>query len=114
MLDMQMISRLVKSRMATGLGEKASIQECISIIDTIFNYEEEFRFKYPIMDATILGQDKLGWVTAKALKLMDDKKRDAESERLRLKSEEVEQSLDSDSKKVESKLDVLLMSMEED
>jgi len=113
-LDMQMISRLVKSRMATGLGEKAAIQECISIIDTIFNSEEEFKFKYPVMDTTILGQDKMGWITSKALKIMDDKKRDAESERLRLKSEEVEQSLDSDLRKVENKLDTLLRSMEDD
>ena len=113
LLDMQMISKLVHARMDTGLEEMGAIQECVSIIDTIFNYEEEFTFKYPVVDTTILGQGKSGWVTAKALKIMDDKIRDAEHEYLIKKAEEVEDSVAGNQEEVENKLNALLRIMED-
>ena len=112
-LDMQVMARLVKARMDTGLGEQAAIQECIRIIDAIFTHEKEFSFKYPIRDTRILGQVKLGWVTSKALAIIEDKQRDAEHELIRKRAEEVEFSVEKSDEEVESGLDALLKSMEE-
>ena len=55
---------------ASGLNKKDVLNECAEIIRTIFNHEQEFNFKYKIT-FRIFGQDKLGWVTDKAIQIMN-------------------------------------------
>jgi hypothetical protein len=112
LMDVKMISALVKARMDTGLGEQAAIQECVAIINAIFDYEKEFKFKYPIKDTRILGQNKLGWVTSKALALIDDKRKEAEHKKIRENAERAELSNEVDREEVGDRLDALLKRME--
>ena len=71
--------QLVESRMK-GVDKKVAIQECVGIIDVIFDYEEQFNFKYPIIDMGILGQSKMSWVTEKAISILNYE-REKENER---------------------------------
>lgn len=112
-LDMQMISKLIQARMDSGLGERAAIQECVRIINAIFDNEKDFNFKYPIRDTRILGQAKLGWVTAKALSILETRQREVESEEIKKRREAVEFSRHRTDDEVEKDLDALLKSMEE-
>jgi len=85
-----MIKLFVESREKTGLNRKFAIQECVSIIDAIFDYEEEFGFKNPI-DINVLGQKKSGWITEKAIYILNNKFKKEEEiigEKVREKIEE--------------------------
>lgn len=68
--ELHVFKLFVEAREKTGLNRFNAIQECVAIIDTIFNHEEEFGFKNPI-DIRILGQDKAGWITQKALFILN-------------------------------------------
>jgi len=109
--DMQMISRFVKSQM-NGASEKRAIQECVRIIDALFNYEEEFNFKYSISDIGILGQGKLAWITEKALIILDKKRHEKIEKEIYKKADEMENSCEIDSKEKVDNLDALLEKME--
>ena len=63
--------RFVEARgKAGGINKKEALNECAEIIRTIFNHEHEFNFKYK-MTIRLLGQDKFGWVTDKAIQIMN-------------------------------------------
>jgi len=70
--QMRAVKLFVESRQELGLNKKNAIQECVSIIDTIFEHEEEFNFNRPI-DISILGQKKASWITAKAVYILNNK-----------------------------------------
>ena len=70
--EMFIASKFIESRMVDGdISKNTAIQECVDIIDTIFEYEEEFCFKLPIKDISILGQGKLSWITQKAVEIIN-------------------------------------------
>ena len=109
--DMKLIKKFVESR-KVNMNEQAAIQECIAIIDTIFDHEEEFNFKQSITIG-ILGQAKSGWITEKAIFILNsrlEKEREGEAER---KIEEIENSYEVDLGERASKLDKILARMEE-
>ena len=63
--------RFVEARSEiNGFSKNESLNECAEIIRTVFNNEHEFNFKYKI-SFRIFGQDKLGWVTDKAIQIMN-------------------------------------------
>lgn len=58
---------------STGLGYKESLIKCAMIVTTVFNNEEEFKFNNEIfVSFAMFGQDKLGWITEKALQIMNN------------------------------------------
>lgn len=66
--------RFVQSRMeASNINKKEAFNECAEIIDTVFKYEAEFKFKYDI-SFRLFGQNKLGWVTDKAIQIINQKR----------------------------------------
>lgn len=72
--DRKIASALVKSRReATGFGMKTALAECADIIETIFEHEDEFHFTMPL-NFGILGQKNCGWITDKAIQIMNRKK----------------------------------------
>ena len=109
--DMQMVSRFVKSRM-NGASEKRALQECVVIIDALFNYEDDFNFKYPISDIGILGQGKLAWITEKALTILDRKRHEKIAKEMYKKADKVENACDIDAEERMNNLDTLLENME--
>ncbi len=110
--EMRMIKYFVESREKTGLNRFYAIQECMAIIDVIFDYEKEFNFKKPI-DIRVLGQKKSGWITEKALNILKAKLQKSREEELQKKIEEREDnSLNLKNKSKE--LGAILSKMEAD
>lgn len=63
--------RFVEARSkASGINKKGALNECAEIIRTVFNNEYEFNFKYKIT-FRLFGQDKFGWVTDKAIQIIN-------------------------------------------
>lgn len=69
--DMAIAKRFVASRMeVNGVGEEPAINECANIIKTIFEHYNDFKFKYDI-SFSIFGQQKLAWVTERAIQILN-------------------------------------------
>lgn len=109
--DMQIIGRFVESQI-NGISEQSAIQECVAIIDTLFDYEEEFRFKYPTADIGILGQGKMSWITEKAIELLNKKRRAVVENEANRKADVIENSCEIDAEEITNNLDTLLEKME--
>lgn len=63
--------KFVEARMvASNINRKEALNECVEIIKTVFKYESEFHFKYE-MNFKIFGQNKSGWITDKAIQIMN-------------------------------------------
>jgi len=83
----------------------------VAIINTIFDHEEEFNFKNPI-DIRVVGQAKAGWITEKALQIVNNKllkEREKEAER---RIAEMESNTKIDLRERARELDDLLAKME--
>lgn len=70
--EIRLLRLLVEARQKTGLNKFNAIQECVAIIDTIFDYEDRFSFNKPI-NITMLGQKSYSWVTEKAITILNEK-----------------------------------------
>ena len=81
--EIKIVSDIVKSR-EENADRRTAIQECVAIIDTIFNNEEEFKLERPIININVL---RMGWVINLAISIMNREK-DREEERIRVKMEE--------------------------
>jgi len=109
--EFRLIRLFVESRKEKGLNKFNAIQQCVVIIDAIFDNEEEFNFKNPI-DIRVLGQAKAGWITEKALHIVNTKllkQREKEAERM---ITEMEDNRKIDLKEKANELDKLLANME--
>lgn len=72
--DRVVMKRLIESRLKNNnLSKEAVLNECAEIIDTIFEHEVEFKFRFPI-SLGMLGQKNCGWITEKAIQIMNNKK----------------------------------------
>jgi hypothetical protein len=109
--EFRMMRLFIESREAKGLNRFNAIQQCVAIIDVIFDHIEEFNFKNPI-DIGVLGQAKSGWITEKALYIVNNKllkEREIAAER---KIAEIENNKKIDLKEKARDLDELLAKME--
>lgn len=79
--DRAIAKRFVEARVATTGASKAYVlEECGEIVNTIFANKEEFiNPKYPF-DFGIFGNNKMKWLTDKAIKIMNKKLRDKHEE----------------------------------
>jgi len=108
--ELRLIRLFVEARQKTGLNKFHAIQECISIIDVIFEHEKEFNFKRPI-DIRLLGQAKAGWVTQKAICILARKQEEKEAEKFKKLVTEIE-SEEIDLQEKSNELGRLLSKME--
>jgi len=109
--EFRLLRLFVESREEKGLNKFNAIQQCVAIIDTIFDYEEEFNFKTPI-DIRVIGQAKAGWITEKAIQIINNtllKSREKEADR---KIEEMEDNKKINLKEKSRELNDLLANME--
>ena len=93
--DRAIAKRFVDSRIkVTGASKEYALNECGSIIETVINHEEEFKFKFPINFA-VFGHNKLRWVTDRAVEILNKnlaKAKEVEAEKLReeaIKSQDI-------------------------
>jgi hypothetical protein len=71
--DRAIAKRLVDSRMeATGSSREVALNECGEIIATLFEHEKEFKFRTEIYFG-MFGQANLGWITEKAIRIMNER-----------------------------------------
>jgi len=69
--DLGIAKAFIDSRVqSTGFSRLEAIKECVCIIDTVFEFEDEFNFKYNF-NFSMFGQANQGWITTKALEIMD-------------------------------------------
>lgn len=109
--ELHVFRLMVEAREKTGLNRFNAVQECVAIVDVIFDHEEEFGFKNPI-DLNVLGQAKAGWITQKALAILNSKLRaglDQAVDKL-IETRDKERKIDLRAKSLE--LDELLKKME--
>lgn len=111
--DLRLIRLFVEAREEKGLNRFNAIQQCVAIIDVIFNYEEEFCFKEPI-SIGVLGQAKSGWITEKALYILNTNLRKEEELEIKRRVDEIEASVKIDLKARSNKLAELLANVEAD
>jgi len=103
-VEFKLFELFIKSRMDTGLNRENAIQECLALINVIFDHIEEFNFKSTI-DARILGTKSAGWVVHKAASILTQerqKKKEADLESFfekkfagAIKEEDVDKELDA-------------------
>jgi len=111
--DMKLISKFVEAR-KVNMNEQAAIQECVAIIDVIFDYTIEFQFKQPITTG-VLGQAKSGWITEKAVSILNRELERKDEEEVETRIKEIEDDYEEkvDLKKTADRLDKILAKMEE-
>jgi len=111
--DMKLIRKFVEAR-KVNMNEQAAIQECVAIIDIIFDYTWEFKFIQPITIG-VIGQAKSGWITEKAVFILNRElvKKDEEEVETRIKEIEDDYEKNVDLKKTADRLDKILAKMEE-
>lgn len=109
--ELRLIRLFVESREKTGLNRFNALQQCVAIINAIFDHEEEFNFKNPI-DMRVIGQAKAGWITEKALQIVNNKLLNQREEDAERKIAEIEDNKKIDLREKARKLDELLEKME--
>lgn len=73
-VDGAIAKRFVESRMSSGdKTKKQALSECAEIISTVFKHESEFNFNMPLT-FSVFGQANCGWITDKAIQIMNKKK----------------------------------------
>ena len=81
--EIKIVSDFVKSR-EENTNRGTAIQECVAIIDVIFDNEEMFKLDKPIINVNIL---RMGWLINFAISIMNTEK-SKEEETIRIKMEE--------------------------
>jgi hypothetical protein len=70
-IDRTIAKLFVESRMQDGSISKATaLNQCANIIKTVFKYEDEFNFNFPVT-FSFFGQKKFAWVTDMAIQIME-------------------------------------------
>jgi len=80
--EIKIVSDIVKSR-EVNTNRNTAIQECVAIINTIFDNEDMFKLERPIVNVNIL---RIGWVINFAISIMNMEK-SKEEEIIRVKME---------------------------
>jgi len=109
--EMRAFRLFVESREKTGLNRYNAIQECVEIIDTIFNHVDKFKFKKPI-DLRVLGQGKAGWITHKAILIMNDERQKRRENEIKEMMDKHDEEVEIDLNEKANELDTLLAKME--
>ena len=109
--ELRMVRLFVESREEKGLNRFNAIQQCVAIIDIIFEYEEEFCFKDPI-NIGVLGQAKSSWITEKALYILNIKLQKEEELEVERMIDAIEASKNIDLKARSRELAELLVNVE--
>lgn len=72
-VDRRKANAFIKGRMEAGAGNRQrAIKECIDIIRCVVEYESEFLFSEPLHSFDCFGQDKMKWVTDKAISILNN------------------------------------------
>jgi len=111
--EMKVIREFVTSR-EEGTNRKAAIQECIAIIDVIFDYEEEFKLDRPIVDIMIL---RVGWIISTAISILNinkDKEKEISRDKMidEIEDQYMKNNYEKNMKIQANKLDKILSAME--
>ena len=69
--DLSIAKGFIASRTSKSVGRKRAIQECCDIIEVMLKYEPLLGLDFRIYSMRILGQEKLGWVTDKAVEMLN-------------------------------------------
>lgn len=69
--DKKIAKLFIESRMLSdGISKHKAIEQCATLIETVFKHKELFNFDSP-PNFGIFGQQNMGWVTTKAIDLLN-------------------------------------------
>lgn len=88
----QFVGERMKS---SGLSKERAMNECGEIIKTIFDYEKDFNFNRPLSFG-IFGQKNCGWITDKAVQIMNRESMNKESRKQKALISSYEKSYESE------------------
>jgi len=112
--DMRIAKDFIESRMAdNSIGKTIALQESVDIIDMIFDYEDEFSFKYPMVNIGILGQGKIGWITQKAIEILNRERYKEAAVKSDKMLTEIENNTEIDLVEKSNKMSAMLNSLED-
>jgi len=109
--ELRMIRLFIESREKKGLNRFNAIQQCVSIVDIIFEHEEDFCFRDPI-NIGVLGQAKSSWITEKAIYILNTKLQKEEELEVERMIDAIEASKKIDLKARSRELAELLVNVE--
>ena len=93
--DRVIAKKFIEARMkASDVNKKEALNECVEIIKVLFAYESEFHFKYE-MNFKMFGQDKLGWITDKAIQIINRESKFRKEDLAEKRSEEMIRAQDT-------------------
>lgn len=71
--DRAVAKQFINYRMQiNGVNRRTALQECTQIVKTVLDHYDEFNFKFNV-NFSIFGNAKLGWVTEKAIDIINKK-----------------------------------------
>lgn len=83
--DLRMASLFVSAReKEMGISGKAALSECAEIVKCVVEHEDLFGFESPLHSFDCFGQDKLKWVTDKAISIINREHEAVEKEELQI------------------------------
>jgi len=94
--DRAIAKRFVENRVeASQISKEDAIKECAFMIESLFKYADEFKFKNNPTSFGIFGQESMGWVTEKLVHIILKKKEEAkEARREQLEKEMLDKILE--------------------
>lgn len=104
---------IMKQMELSGLNEKTAIKECAEIVKTVLDHYDEFHFKFQI-NFSVFGNDKLGWVTDRAVEIINKKYKAKRESDYQKRLESITEEAAKEETFGYSDLDVLLEQLEEE
>ncbi len=83
--ETRLASNFIKSRQkVNNLTKKSAIKEAAVIVKCVIKYESKFGFKFPMHSFNCFGQDRMKWVTDKAISIINKENIEVEKDALNL------------------------------
>lgn len=112
--DRKIAKGFVENRMKiNGLNRSTALQECAEIVKIVLDNYDLFHFKYQI-NFSIFGNDKLGWVTERAIDIINKKNKDKKDQEYQRRLDEITAEAAKETPRGYDDLDGLLAQLEEE
>lgn len=70
--DLSLAKNFIDARQESGISRDRAVAECCEIIETLFRHEDRLGLNFKITSMSILGQEALGWITDKAVDIINN------------------------------------------
>jgi hypothetical protein len=82
--DLGLANKFIKHRQVICGNKKKALQECVAIVKCVIKYEELYKFDEPLHSFDYFGNDKMKWVTDKAISIINKENKEVDEEELQV------------------------------